>query len=89
MSPYIAGHPPKAPTSYWPPALQLALGGGLIWLALWANGHAQTGPATEAWIFNALSAVSGLAGLLWLPFAVGALYVVIRNRRKGVGVVRR
>ena len=34
VSPYLPGHPPKPPTSLVPPALQIVLGGGLLWLAI-------------------------------------------------------
>lgn len=82
VSPYLPGHPPKPPTSLVPPALQIVLGGGLLWLAWWAYGHAQVARATDAWYFNGLSLISALAGLLWLPFAVAALGIVLRNRHR-------
>lgn len=82
MSPYLPGHPPKQPTSFGPPLLQLTLGGALLGLAWWANEHAKVVAATDVWAYNALSAITVLAGILWLPFAVAALVVVMRNRRR-------
>ena len=82
MSPYLPGHPPKQPTSYAPPLLQVGLGIALLGLALWAYEHAKVARATDAWAFNGLSAISVVAGVLWLPFAVGALVGVVRNRRR-------
>lgn len=82
MSPYLPGHPPKQPTSFGPPLLQLTLGGALLALAWWANEHASVVAATDVWAYNALAAISVLAGVLWLPFAVAALVVVVRNRRR-------
>ncbi|MGA8048283.1 MAG: hypothetical protein WCA30_18675 [Dermatophilaceae bacterium] len=86
MSPYLPGHPPKQPTSFGPPLLQVALGIALLGLAWWAYGHAQVARATDAWAFNGLSAISVLAGILWLPFALAALVVVVRNRRRRIRV---
>jgi hypothetical protein len=60
----------------------MGLGVGLLVLAWWAAQHAQVTRATDAWAFNGLSAVSAIAGVLWLPFALGALGVVLRNRRR-------
>lgn len=88
MSPYLPGQPPKAPTSFVPPVLQILLGSGLLALAWWAYREAQRTGATDAWAYNGLSAISGLAGLLWLPFAVAALVIVLRNRRRRHGSVR-
>ncbi|MCA1781368.1 MAG: hypothetical protein ABR500_00315 [Dermatophilaceae bacterium] len=82
MSPYLPGHPPRPPLSLVPPLLQLGLGIGLLGLAWWAYEHAQVARATDIWAFNGLSAISALAGVLWLPFAVSALAVVLRNRRR-------
>jgi hypothetical protein len=65
-----------------PPLLQLGLGVGLLAVAWWAYGHAQVSRATDAWAFNGLSAISVIAGVLWLPFGVVALGIVLRNRRR-------
>lgn len=65
-----------------PPLLQLGLGVGLLGLGWWAQEHAQVVRATDAWAFNGLSVISAISGLLWLPFAVAALGVVLRNRRR-------
>lgn len=85
MSPYLPGHPPRPPTSLVPPVLQILLGIGLLVLARWAYVAAQSASATDAWYYNGLSVISALAGVLWLPFAVFALGVVLRNRRRHRG----
>ena len=69
-----------------PPFLQVLLGLGLLALAWWAYKESQVTAATDAWIYNSLSVISGLAGLLWLPFAFTALGIVVRNRRRRQGV---
>ena len=71
-----------------PPVLQIALGVGLLWLGWWAYGYAQVARATDAWYFNGLSLISVLAGVLWLPFAIGALGGVLRNRHRRKAMVR-
>ena len=81
MSPNIPGDKPHRPTSLVPPLLQVALAAGLAVLAVWAYLHAPEARATDMWIYNALSAVSALAALLWLPFALVALARVLHNRR--------
>jgi hypothetical protein len=80
--PNLPGDQPKHPTSYAPPLLQVGLGLVLLYVAWWAAGHAQVVRATDAWAYNALSLITLIAGVLWLPFAVGALVVVVRNRRR-------
>jgi hypothetical protein len=81
VSPYLPGHPPKQPTSYGPALLQVALGLALLGLAGWAYEHAQVARATDVWAFNGLSAISAVAGVLWMPFALASVVVVVRNRR--------
>jgi hypothetical protein len=82
MSPNIPGDKPRRPTSLVPPLLQVGLAVGLFVLAIWAYFHAPAARATDAWMYNALSAVSALAAILWLPFALTSLGRVLANRRK-------
>jgi hypothetical protein len=77
----LPGSAPHNPTSLVPPVLQVGIAAGLLLLAVWAYLHAPAVRATDQWIYNALSAVSALAGLLFLPFALTALGKVLKNRR--------
>ena len=64
--------------------LQLALGAALLLLAWWSAAHARVVRATDVFAWNALSAILAVAGVVWLPFALMALGLVARNRRRRV-----
>ncbi|MGL5851882.1 MAG: hypothetical protein ACRCZD_13975 [Phycicoccus sp.] len=80
MAANIAGYPDPVPTSLVPPVLQLGLVAGLLWLARWSALHAPQVRATDQWVYNGLAVTSALAAVLFLPFALVALGVVVRNR---------
>ncbi len=86
---YLAGHPPRQERSLWPPALQIVLVLALIATARWSEHHAPSVRATDQWAYNALAVCLYLLGILWLPFAIGALVKVLRNRRHSAEIVRR
>lgn len=77
----MPGSAPWRPTSYWSPTLLLLMGVGFLALGWWANEHAQVVRATDVWAYNALAAMAGLTGVLFLPFAGAALYRAMHNRR--------
>ncbi len=78
----LPGAKAHRPTSLVSPALQLVLAAALFFVAIWSYYHAPTVRATDQWVWNFLSAVTGLAALLFLPFAVVALGIRLRNRRR-------
>ncbi|MGL5817190.1 MAG: hypothetical protein ACRCYR_06485 [Phycicoccus sp.] len=80
MAVNIAGTPDAAPTSLVSPVLQLGLVAGLFGLARWSALHAPQVRATDQWVYNGLAVTCALAGALFLPFALVALGVVVRNR---------
>ncbi len=77
----LPGQPEHRPTSLVSPLVQLGVAAALFVVALAAYLYAPQARATDVWLYNALSAVTGLAGLLFLPFAVASLFTVLRNRR--------
>lgn len=78
----LPGHAPRPPTSFVPPLLQVGLALGLLWAAWWANGQSKMVRATDSFAYNGLSAIALIAGLLWLPFALTSVGIVLRNRRR-------
>ena len=77
----LPGQPEHRPTSLSSPLCQLALTAALLIVALGAYLYAPRARVTDIWLYNALSAVTALAGLLFLPFALAAFFAVLRNRR--------
>ena len=76
----LPGSPPKEPTSLLSPLLQVLLVGGLLVLARWSALQAVHVRTTDQWAYNALSAVSALAGVLFLPFSLAAVAIAVCNR---------
>jgi hypothetical protein len=82
VSSSLPGYPDRPPTSLVPPLLQVALGAALLLLAWWSAAHARGVRATDVFAWNALAAITVVAGLLWMPYALVALGLVVRNRRR-------
>ena len=77
----LPGHAPRPPTSFVPPLLPVVLALGLLGAAWWAYEQSKVVRATDSFAYNGLSAIAVIAGVLWLPFALTSLGIVIRNRR--------